>query len=78
MLETNVSHYITSNATTLLESIPYYGFEGITLGNGDNISISSMGRNAIKFSNDCELTLQSVLYASKVAINLISINKLHA
>lgn len=41
-----------SNASTLLESIPYSGFKGITLGNGDVISISSIGRDAIKISDD--------------------------
>lgn len=76
VIGTGASHHVSIDPTTPTDSLPYTSLEGITLGNGETIHISSNRRSVVQFNNNCDLNLEQILHTLKAIVNLISIHKL--
>lgn len=65
---TGATNHITQDSSTLGNTIPYSGFNGIVVGNGDSLSILSYGIVSIPTSHS-SLYLTNVLHAPTVTTN---------
>lgn len=72
----SASHHVFADPTTLTNSLPYTGLEGITLGNGKTIFISSIGRIFFQLNNNYDLNLEQLQHTTKATVNLIVTHKL--
>lgn len=69
---------ITSLLMLITSLEPHFlGFEGVSFGNGEKISISNISTRCLSISNGYTLSLENILHTlTATTTNLISVNKL--
>ena len=75
LTDSGASDHITANASTLNTQTPYQGTEQVTVGNGQNLPIQSIG-NTHLHTQYHKFQLKNVLHIPCIASNLLSVHKL--
>uniref|UniRef100_A0A803PPY9 GAG-pre-integrase domain-containing protein n=1 Tax=Cannabis sativa TaxID=3483 RepID=A0A803PPY9_CANSA len=76
--DSGASNHITADASVMTQNQEYGGKETVTVGNGNELSISHIGSGYLKTNGGRFLCLKEILHVPKIAKNLISISKLAA
>jgi hypothetical protein len=75
LTDSGASDHITANASTLNSQTPYQGTEQVTVGNGQNLPIQSIGNTHLHTPYH-KFQLKNVLHIPRIASNLLSVHKL--
>ena len=73
-LDSGATHHLTQTSANLVNSIPYTGADQVTVGNGEQLSISTVGSQTLN-SNSMIFSLKKVFYVPSLSNNLISVAK---
>jgi len=73
-LDSNATHHMTANATSLPDAHPYTGADTIVVGNGNQLAITHIGNTQLTGLHK-SLNLNEVLYVPTIRRNLISIRR---
>lgn len=73
MLGYGASHHLIFDATKVPNCSSYVSYEGITMRNGSQISISNIGLKVLQIRNECFLFVKNLLNTPYFASNLLSI-----
>ena len=73
ILDSSVSHHITTNLDNLSLHYPYSGYDDILIGDGNGLSISHVGSLTLLASSN-SLTLDNVLCVPAMKNNLIYVS----
>ena len=73
-LDFGASHHLTKNGCNLNSKTPYTGTDGVNIGNGKKLSISSFGSSNL-VSNSHSFKLHKVFHVPFISANLISAAK---
>jgi transposase InsO family protein len=75
LTDSGASDHITANASNLNTQAPYHGSEQVTVGNGQNLPIQSIGNTQLHTQYH-KFQLKNVLHIPRIASNLMSVHKL--
>lgn len=75
ILDSGITHHMTTNLNHLNHITPYHGDRTITIGNGTGLAVTHIGSTSIPTSNT-SLVLRNVLCVPKITVNLLSVKKL--
>jgi hypothetical protein len=75
LTDSGASDHITASANNLSPQVPYQGQEQVSVGNGQNLPIQTIGNTQLhtKFH---KFQLRNVLHVPRIASNLLSVHKL--
>jgi histone deacetylase 1/2 len=75
--DSGASHHLTFNPNNLSYSMPYNGQDQVMMGNGQGVSINSLGHsNIISPRNpNVQLSLKDLLHVPTISKNLLSVSK---
>jgi histone deacetylase 1/2 len=75
--DSGASHHLTFNPNNLSYSMPYNGQDQVMMGNGQGVSINSLGHsNFISPRNpNVQLSLKDLLHVPNISKNLLSVSK---
>lgn len=75
--DSDASHRITSHAQNIQQKSPFEGPDQIIIGNGQSLSVTSMGSSSFKspLNPSFTLTLQNLLHVPTITKNLLSVSK---
>ncbi|KAK2449415.1 hypothetical protein QL285_008613 [Trifolium repens] len=75
--DSGASHHLTYNPHNLMQRSPYNGNERVMMGNGQGVSISSLGHSSFysKLSPNVKLNLKDLLHVPTISKNLLSVSK---
>ncbi|KAI0500178.1 hypothetical protein KFK09_018387 [Dendrobium nobile] len=77
VLDSGASSHLTSDATNMLQPIPYQGANSISIANGSTLPINSFGDGLLPLPpSNCKLYLHNLLHVPSLSHNLLSIHKL--
>ena len=77
ILDSGVTHHITSDLNNLALHQPYTGGEKVLIGDGSGLAIAQTGSTSLSSSSSSKpLTLSNVLYVPAIHKNLISVYRL--
>uniref|UniRef100_A0A2N9HH13 Integrase catalytic domain-containing protein n=1 Tax=Fagus sylvatica TaxID=28930 RepID=A0A2N9HH13_FAGSY len=75
LTDSGASDHITATASNLNTQAPYHGSEQVTVGNGQNLPIQSIGNTQLHTQYH-KFQLKNVLHIPRIASNLMSVHKL--
>ncbi|PNX94499.1 retrovirus-related Pol polyprotein from transposon TNT 1-94, partial [Trifolium pratense] len=75
--DSGASHHLTYNPNNLAYRIPYQGHDQVTMGNGQGVSIQSLGHSHFYSPNNpsVRLKLNELLHVPNISKNLLSVSK---
>lgn len=75
--DSGASHHLTYNPNNLSYSSPYTGQDQVVMGNGQGVSIHSLGQSQFHSPNEpnVKLTLKDLLHVPNISKNLLSVSK---
>jgi histone deacetylase 1/2 len=75
--DSGASHHLTFNPNNLAYRTPYNGHEQVMMGNGQGVSIQSLGQSKFPSPNNpnVHFTLNELLHVPNVSKNLLSVSK---
>jgi len=75
--DSGASHHITFNPQKLAYRTPYNGQEQVLMGNGQGVSIQSLGYSSFTapFNSNVKLSLNDLLHVPNISKNLLSVSK---
>jgi histone deacetylase 1/2 len=75
--DSGASHHLTFNPNNLAYRMPYYGQEQVMMGNGQGVSIQSLGHSKFASPNNpnVHLKLNELLHVPNISKNLLSVSK---
>lgn len=77
LIDYGAIHHITSYGSQLVNFVPFCGSEGIVVGDGSKIPISSIGSSELVYNN-CSLSFTNLLHAPNAIANLLYFQKICA
>uniref|UniRef100_A0A2N9GHZ2 Integrase catalytic domain-containing protein n=1 Tax=Fagus sylvatica TaxID=28930 RepID=A0A2N9GHZ2_FAGSY len=75
LTDSGASDHITATANNLNPQVPYQGIEQVSVGNGQNLPIQSIGNSQLHTISH-KFQLKNVLHVPRIASNLLSVHKL--
>jgi histone deacetylase 1/2 len=75
--DSGASHHLTYDPYNLVQSSPYSGHDHVMMGNGQGVSISSLGHSSFHSHHDpsVKLELKDLLHVPNISKNLLSVSK---
>lgn len=74
LLDTRISHYITSNSAKFTSYVPYNSSSGVMISHGAKVPIHYVGSGMLDVSNNCHPILTYMLHVSNASSSPISAN----
>jgi hypothetical protein len=75
--DSGASHHLTYNPNNLAYRVPYNGQDQVLMGNGQGVSIQSLGQSQFNSPHkpNVQLTLKDLLHVPNISKNLLSVSK---
>ncbi|MCH81099.1 retrovirus-related Pol polyprotein from transposon TNT 1-94, partial [Trifolium medium] len=75
--DSGASHHLTYDPYNLAQSSPYFGHDQVMMGNGQGVSIHSLGQSSFHSPSDpsVKLELKDLLHVPSISKNLLSVSK---